>query len=238
MPRLPPLQHLPPGAPFLPWLGAWETLLVRRGRALFLEEHWAEFGAACAALGLAPDADLRPAAALLPPGAAGRWRWRCDAAGSVRHLFQAEPPPPVRPWALVLSSVRVGSANLDARHKTFSYLAHWQAQRECPARSAALLLNERGEIASAATANIFWTRGGRLFMPAVACGCRAGVTRAWVVRLRGAEEVAAPPGVLDRADEIFLTSSVAGPVPVTRWNGRRLPAGPVCRRLRRRWLME
>ena len=260
MPVSPPLENLPPGAPFLPWLGAWETLLVRRGRAVFVEEHWAAFTAACAALGLTPSADLRPAAALLPPATDGRWRWICDASGIVRHLFQVEAPALCRARALVCSAVRVGSRNLDARHKTFSYLAHWQAQGELAAPPppnappvlqanlqsalghrqsfAALLLNELGEIASAAMANIFWTRAGRLFTPALACGCRAGVTRAWVLHRIPTEEVAAPPTALDCADEIFLTSSIAGPVPINAWNGRRLASGPVFRRLRREWLKE
>ncbi len=133
--------------------------------------------------------------------------------------------------------MRVGSANLDARHKTFSYLARWQAQQAVvPSSAAALLLNERGEIASAAMANVFWTHAGRLFTPALACGCRAGVTRAWVLDRVPAEEVAVLPAVLGRADEILLTSSVAGPVPVNAWNDRRLAPGPVIRRLRREWL--
>ncbi len=52
---------------------------------------------------------------------------------------------------------RLGSKNWDARHKTLSYLTHWQARREVEGvADEALLLNERGEVATGAMTNVFW----------------------------------------------------------------------------------
>ncbi len=188
----PPLEILAAGEPFRPWLGVFETLCVARGRALFVEEHWQSLQESCAALGLACESDFRRAARALPAGAEGRWRWVVPADGPARQLFHAEPPPrPGRGLTLQLSAVRVGSANWDARFKTLSYLAHAQARRENP-RGETLLLNERGHVASGAMTNIFWIRDGRLFTPDTAAGCRAGVTRAWVLANAPAAGAARP----------------------------------------------
>ena len=134
--------------------------------------------------------------------------------------------------ALIMSAVRVGSQNWDARHKTLSYLAHWQARREQPGGEA-LLLNERGEIAGGAMTNIFWVRQGRLFTPDEACGCRAGVVRGWILDRAAARLARSRPAVLDAADEIFITNSLLGICPVRRWKDRSLAMGPVTRDLRR-----
>lgn len=231
----PPLETLAAGEAFQPWVGAFETLRVEHGRALFVEEHWQLLQRACDALGLRCTFDFRCAADALPKED-GRWRWIIPSDGRARQIFTTENfPRQSRAMMLTLSRVRVGSENWDARHKTLSYLTHWQGRRENP-HGESLLLNEHGHIASGAMTNIFWTRGDTLFTPDESCGCRAGVTRAWVLAhapppihlVRNAE-----PAALDFADEIFLTNSLLGLCPVRRWGARTLPAtGPIVRQLR------
>ena len=53
---------------FRPWLGVFETICVRRGRPLFLEEHWQSLRRACRALGLKRPYDFRAQARELPGG--------------------------------------------------------------------------------------------------------------------------------------------------------------------------
>ena len=133
-----------------------------------------------------------------------------------------------------MSPARVGSVNLDARHKTLSYLVHWQARRENPAGEA-LLLNERGHIAGAAMSNLFWVRRGRLHTPGEECGCRAGVVRGWVLAQMEAKFARSRPTALDQAEEIFVTNSMLGICPVVRWRKRTLTIGKVTRMLRKRY---
>ncbi len=217
---------------FHPWLGVFETICVRRGKPIFVEQHWQSLRHACAALGLKRPPDFRAMAQELP-AADGRWRWVVGPDGP-SHSFQREKPSRRAGLALTLASVRVGSSNWDARYKTLSYLAHWQARSENPTGEA-LLLNEKGHIASGAMSNIFWVRRGRLFTPDESSGCRAGVVRAWVREEAGARFARSRPSALDSADEIFVTNSMLGVCPVTRWRSRRLKVGPVTRMLRRRY---
>ena len=235
----PALEILPPGSAWQPWLGVFETLRVERGRALFVEAHWRSLQRACAALGLlrGDAVDFRAATGALPQ-ADGRWRWLVGAdGGGARHFFQAERlPDPRQNFALVRSPFRVGAHNWDARFKTFSYLTHWQARRAQPPGTEALLRNERGEIASGAFTNLFWVRDDELFTPAENCGCRAGVVRGWILQEKpDTHLVRARPAALDAADEIFLTNSLLGLCPVTRWRERTLAPGPLTRALRQRY---
>jgi 4-amino-4-deoxychorismate lyase len=202
---------------FAPWLGVFETLRVVEGVPLFVDEHRVELQRAATALGLPVDFDVETARAGLSKKS-GRWRWIVRPEGS-DVLFTEEPPASGHPIPLSISTVRVGSQNWDARFKTLSYLAHAQARQAAPTPEA-VLLNERGEVASAASANIFWRRGDRLYTPAHEAGCRRGIVREFVLAQGGVEEGHFPLDELLGADEIFLTSSLRGIVSISALEGR------------------
>jgi branched-subunit amino acid aminotransferase/4-amino-4-deoxychorismate lyase len=204
-------------AEFAPWHGVFETLRVVKGTALFEAEHRAELARAADALGLKIDLDFEESRAALPPKS-GRLRWIVTRE-TTHAYFTEEPPPATDPVALAVSPVRVGSHNWDARFKTLSYLTHAQAAAG-PAEG--LLLNEHGQVASAARANIFWRRGDRLFTPAHEVGCRCGVVRSFVLKQRKVEEGAFGLDDLETADEILVTSSLRGIVSVREFEGRKL----------------
>ncbi len=229
---MPDLENIRRGS-FRPWLGVFETICVRRGQPIFLEEHWQSLQRACAVLGLKCPHDFRKSARALPI-ADGRWRWVVGPDGSSQS-FQREKPLRSGGLTLRLATVRVGSRNWDTRHKTLSYLSHWQARGENPAGEA-LMLNEHGHIVGGAMSNVFWVRRGRLHTPAEASGCRLGAVRAWVLEQAAVRLVSSRPSVLATADEIFATNSMLGICPISRWAGRAVKTGPVTRMLRQKYV--
>ena len=204
---------------FAPWLGVFETLRVIDGVPLFVEEHWAEWQRAAAAVGLKTMPGRSPGTAELA-GRSGRWRWIADPEGT-RTFFNAEPPAEDRTVSLSISPLRVGSQNWDARFKTFSYLTHAQAIATA-ATDEVVLLNEHSEVAGAARGNLFWRRGTRLYTPAHETGCRCGVVRGFVLGLGPVEVDRFALDELVGAEEIFLTSSVRGIVSVGSLEGASL----------------
>jgi branched-chain amino acid aminotransferase/4-amino-4-deoxychorismate lyase len=216
---------------FAPWLGVFETLRVVRGVPLFVAEHYAELLRAAKELGL--EVELDPVASLreLPRAESGRWRWIVTAEGT-RTLFTREEPVAARAVEIAVSPVRVGSANWDARFKTVSYLAHAQARRLAPTPEV-VLLNEHGHIASAASSNIFWRKGERLFTPAHETGCRCGVMRGFVLWREKTEASHFPLSEQLEADEIFLTNSMRGIVSVSRVEDRPVLSTSTAERLRK-----
>jgi branched-chain amino acid aminotransferase/4-amino-4-deoxychorismate lyase len=221
--------HFP--VPFHYGRGVFETLVVRGGRTRCLEWHVESMREAACALDL-------PADRIVPgevPAGEGIWRWMLAPDG-FRTTWQEGIAPLPDAVDLTLSRLRVSSASWEARFKTFSYLLMWQARAEA-AGGWAVLLNEHGQVACAAMANLFWVSGGRVVTPAAHCGCRRGTTRRWVMEQGGlpVEEVEAGPEALDQAEEIFLTNARLGVFPVRSWAGRAL-ACETGQWLRARWL--
>ena len=86
------------------------------------------------------------------------------------------------------------------------------------------MLNNRGELACAAAANLFWLRGRTLLTPALECGVLDGTIRALLMERAGADgwsvqEVRAGPEALSDADAVFVTSSGMGVCPVGALDG-------------------
>jgi branched-chain amino acid aminotransferase len=116
--------------------------------------------------------------------------------------------------------------------KTLSFVDHLIARELAAAAGAdeALRLDADGRVAECATANIFAVIAGAVVTPP-ATGILAGITRARVLALSSGSERALTVPELRVADEIFVTSSLRGVVPVTRLDGEVRSAGPITRSL-------
>jgi branched-chain amino acid aminotransferase len=130
---------------------------------------------------------------------------------------------------------RGAPGNVDPAVKSGNYLASvlavGQARRRRPGVHEAILCSANGGIAEGATSNVFAVERGVLLTPGLDVGILGGVTRAKVLRL--AEEAGVPtqelgclaPDRLRGADEVFLTSSVRGILPVTVVDGCKVGGG-------------
>ncbi len=144
---------------------------------------------------------------------------------------------------LVTSSWRRPPADvLDPRVKSLNYLNSALAKLEARRRGAdeALLLNTAGAVAEASVANVFVYRNGELRTPRTSDGILEGITRATVLELAGTLGIPAAERTLGRfdlfsADEVFLTGTGAGIVPVRSLDGQTLGEGvpgPICTKIR------
>jgi 4-amino-4-deoxychorismate lyase len=99
-----------------------------------------------------------------------------------------------------------------------------------------LLCDAQQRVISATASNVFAVIDGCLVTPALdRCGV-AGVARAEVLAQMSKTAVRdLTMAELMQADEVFLTNSVRGIVPVTAWDERRWPVGGIARRLMQRW---
>ena len=214
--------------------GLFETLLWENHRLGHWDAHLDRLARGCAVLGLpAPDrVACRNAieAALIAAGgphrAAVRLNW--SAGPSDRGLDPPARPQPVLsataaalapvtgPVRLVTAKVRRNDQSPASRLKTLAYLDNVLARAEARAAGAdeALMLNTFGEVACAASANVFWVRHGVVCTPSLACGVLDGIIRAEVLAACARlgipiEEVRAPPVHLVGAP-MFITNSLVG----------------------------
>jgi branched-chain amino acid aminotransferase len=151
------------------------------------------------------------------------------------------PPPPAdhleRGLHLAASSVRRDPENPLSAFKTTSRADYVFARLEARRAGAddALFLTIDGHLSEATSANVFLVRGGggarpELATPALGCAILPGTTRTWLLGWAATAGLAPVEGWLTAADladadEAFLCSSVAGVLPVTRFDGRPIGTG-------------
>ena len=227
--------------------GLFETMLAQNGVIAHLSAHLDRMAAGCGALGLPFDRDEAERVARAAAPEQGRFAVRLTlTAGSggrgldrpqtptPRLLVNAAPAEPVTtPAALVVATTRRNEGSPASRLKTLSYLDNVLARAEARGAGAdeAVMLNNRGEIACAAAANLVWLADGRLFTPRLDCGVLAGITRARLLAREAVEEVAVGVEALDRAEAVVLTNSLIGARPVSRLGDRTLPEHPLAAQL-------
>jgi branched-chain amino acid aminotransferase len=133
---------------------------------------------------------------------------------------------------LVVSSVRRDPENPLNALKTTSRADYVYARIEARTAGAddALFLTVDGYLSEATSANVFIVRGDELATPALACAILPGTTRDWILRWGSTAGLRPVEGWLTardlaEADEAFLSSSVAGILPVTRFAGEAIGTG-------------
>lgn len=135
--------------------------------------------------------------------------------------------------SLAVSPYRVNTVSPLSGVKSLNYLDHVLSWEEAQSRDfdEAVVLNERGEIVSATTANLFWAKDGTIHTPTLSTGALAGITRECVIEIANKHFIPLLEGIyeitdLTDADEIFLTSSSLGVAPVTTFDFRRYAVEP------------
>ncbi|MCY0943379.1 aminotransferase class IV [Streptomyces antarcticus] len=224
--------------------GVFETLKVRRGEPFALTRHLERLTRSARGLGL-PDPDLdevrRACAAVVEanPMPLGRLRVtytggvsplgsdRGDAAPTLIAAVAASDPHAATTAVVTVPWVRNERSGVTGL-KTTSYAENVVALAAAhrAGASEALLANTVGRLCEGTGSNVFVVLDGELHTPPVASGCLAGITRALVVEWAGAKETDLPFDVLERAEEVFLTSSLRDVQAVVRVDGRETAAAP------------
>ncbi len=224
--------------------GVFETVKTVHGRPFALTRHLHRLARSARGLGLPepdPDEVRRACAAVLDASSVPLGRLRITYTGGVSPLGSdrgdAGPTLVValgearrRPDTTAVVTVPWTRNERGALTglKTTSYaenvvaLAH--AHRA--AASEALFANGKGALCEGTGSNVFVVLDGELYTPPLASGCLAGITRELVIEWSGAREAELPMDVLERAQEVFLTSSLRDVQAVRRVDGRELPEAP------------
>ncbi len=242
--------------------GLFETFLIRNGTPVLWEAHMARLRRGCERLalpmpdpGLLYDEALRACAGVeagvlklqVTRGGGGRGYAPPREVEATRVFSRHALPPALSVWRqdgvrVRLCRTRLGINPALAGIKHCNRLEQVLARLEWndPAVHEGLMCDGEGFLVEATMSNVFWVRDSVVFTPGVdRCGV-AGVVRDWVMhRLQAwgttVRTVRVKPTVLVQAEEVFLTNSVIGIVPVVAWEDGRWPVGPVTRRLQEAW---
>jgi branched-subunit amino acid aminotransferase/4-amino-4-deoxychorismate lyase len=209
---------------------AFETVRVYGGRPFLLAEHLVRLRFSAAALALAPPDGVEELVELVVAAAPPDHVLRVYRTSELLVATAAPLPgglEELRARGIALRTFEVGAPPpLLGGAKTTSYGISFAARREAERLGAdeALLVGD-GLVLEAATANVWWCRGGGLYTPATRPGVLPGVTRAFVTGLEPAQEGAYPLDDLLQAEEAFLTSSIREVMAVVSVDGRQIGDG-------------
>ena len=232
-------------------LGLFETLLALDGTPVFADRHLTRLQQACARLGwpLEIPAFRETAVELLARNnlIAGRARIRLSitaGSGTIHDLtpgsdrliwmtaFPASDPSAsltasLSPWP---HNERSALTGMKCASYAENLIALDHARRL--GFDETIFTNTAGHLCEAATANLFVVLDGTLLTPTLASGCLPGITREVVIEL--ATELGIPCeerhlalAELQQAKEVFLTSSLRGVVPLSRFEDYRYTAGRI-----------
>jgi branched-chain amino acid aminotransferase len=128
---------------------------------------------------------------------------------------------------------RTSSKAVDPSVKSGNYLNNIMALAEARRAGAyeAVMCDAAGRVAEGSSSNLFVVRGDAITTPPVSVGLLAGITRGRVMELARGASIAVGEGTLvpdqvRTADEVFLTSSIRGVLPVAQVDGQRVGAAP------------
>lgn len=221
--------------------GIFTTIAINDSEPFLWEKHWQRLQGDAARVGLHiweyPEETVAAAlAGLIEKNRvkSGRARitffderggdpWPADTGRETTLLINTgDPRPAPENLRLTVSPYPVNSRSPLAGIKSCNYLENLLALNEARGRGfdEAVRLNERGEIASACMANIFWREEGKLYTPTLASGCLPGTTRAYVIEKLGAIEMDSGPEALETANAIILTSAGLGMIEAGELEGR------------------
>jgi branched-chain amino acid aminotransferase len=121
-----------------------------------------------------------------------------------------------------------------ANVKSLDYGRYYQAYHAARDKgfNEALLINPKGFVFEASRSNVFYFKKGTLHTPSLALGCLNGLTRQLVIDCSRAMRIPVKQSkpqlndILD-SDEVFLTNSLIGVMPITRIDVKRIHSGRI-----------
>ena len=205
-------------------LGAFETIVVKDGKLIFLDRHLRRLDRALHFLkiGTLDERGITEKQVIdcvkqqkLKDGA-------CKLTVSKKNVvFQQRQNPytdDIRRTGFVMdfSSVRRNETSPLTAYKTLNYgdcilenrQAHGLGMNE------RIFLNTKGQISEGTVSNIFFVRSGKLYTPDLSCGLLPGILREYLCETENVEEAVIYPAELGQYEECFVTNSLMGIMPV------------------------
>lgn len=205
-------------------IGAFETVAVENGQAVLLENHFARLERAMRFLELTPPMEeiRRKAEEALakPEMHTGRKVLKITVSGEnivvgtrennyCAHDYE-------RGFCADYSRVRRNETSEFTYHKTLNYGDCLFEKRRAKAAGIdePVFLNMRGELCEGATTNLFFVKDGEIFTPPVESGLLPGIMREYVMRHYPVTERIIVPHDVQEFEEMFVTNSLLGIMPV------------------------
>lgn len=136
-------------------------------------------------------------------------------------------------FSTAISTIRRNETSPFTYHKTLNYGDCIMEKRRAKAMGIQepIFLNTKGEFAEGATTNLFFIKDEQIIAPPLSCGMLPGIIREYLYHAYTIKEQIILPENIGEFDEMFLTNSLLGIMPVARLGSHSFPTMSTGRKL-------
>ncbi len=231
MSNLTSLTSLNPDDGYWFGLGAFETIWVKHNTAVFLDEHLNRLKKSALFLGFLKDETSANQWILVRKQEISDYLKENPMENGVLKLTFSDKNLSLtsrkntytkeqyeKGFALDYSKILRNETSPFTYMKTLNYADNILEKRLAKQRGydEPVFLNTKGELSEGATTNLFFVSDEKLFTPALSCGLLDGIVRQYVLKHYEVEECVIRPEQISDFDEMFVTNSLLGIMPVCR----------------------
>lgn len=203
-------------------LGLFETILLYKGKPVFLDGHLARINKSIVDLGLNIDKLERDEVfQYLNNKNILEYEVLKIVLSEKNRLFLKREyiyteKDYQKGFSLNISKVRRNESSIFTFHKTLNYGDNILEKRKSKklGYDEPIFLNSKNQITEGATSNIFVVVEDKIYTPKLSCGLLNGIVRQYIISNYDVIEKEIDIEFLNNADEIFLTNSLFGIMPV------------------------
>ena len=204
-------------------LGLFETILLYNGKPVFLDEHLARINNSIENLALNIDKLEKNEAFQYLNNNKNTFEYevlKIVLSEKNRLFLKREYTYTEKDYkkgfSLNISKVRRNESSIFTFHKTLNYgdniLEKRKSKKMC--YDEPIFLNSKNQITEGATSNVFVVVEDKIYTPKLSCGLLNGIVRQYIISNYDIIETEIDLEFLNNADEIFLTNSLFGIMPV------------------------
>ena len=136
-------------------------------------------------------------------------------------------------FSLNISEVKRNETSIFTFHKTLNYGDNILEKRKSKklGYDEPIFLNSKNQITEGTTSNIFAVVGDKIYTPNLSCGLLNGIVRQYIISNYNVIESEIDLEFLKNFDEIFLTNSLFGIMPVSSIDNRNLKTQKISRKI-------
>lgn len=215
-------------------LGAFETIAVENGFPQFLPQHYKRLRLALKFLNLNVDFSEieKKVKTALTQKEMQKGRKVLKITVSEKNILittrtnNYQKADYEKGFSTALSNVKRNESSPFTYHKTLNYGDCIMEKRHAKEMGIQepIFLNTKGEIAEGATTNVFFIKDNQIIAPPLSCGMLPGIMREYLYSTYSIKEQIILPEDIGEFDEMFLTNSLLGIMPVAKLGSHIFPS--------------
>lgn len=211
-------------------MGAFETISVKNGKAILLSYHIERLGKSLNKLEIPMPEDFEEKMAFHISQMDGSKDVLRVSVSKDNTVWETRKNPYTkeqyaRGFSLMLTDVRRNETSMLTGIKSLNQGDNVLERRMAMKKGfdEAVFLNFNDEFTEGSFSNLFFVAGKRIYTPAANCGLLEGTLRRWLIKMCDIEEICIHQNDLYYFQEIFITNSLLGVMPVAQFGTHYFP---------------